>query len=81
MWQYLEKLSRWGAVIPKELEELALKAKFSPHTITAEELASYTASVYLLSDKTKRSLKGLRRWRFKWISCLNLKQKRQKKAK
>lgn len=81
MWQYLEKLSRWGAVIPKELEELALKAKFSPHTITEEELGPYTVSVYHLSEQTKRSLKGLRRWRFKWISCLNLKQKKQKQAK
>ena len=81
MWQYLEKLSRWGAVIPKELEELALKAKFSPHTITAQELNSCTASVYHLAEKTKRSQKGLRRWRFKWIACLNLRQKPQKKSK
>ena len=37
MWRYITKLGRKEAVPPKNIEELALKARFSQHKITQEE--------------------------------------------
>lgn len=71
MWQYLEHLQKWGAVVPKELEALALKAKFSPHTITQQELTPYQSAVYQLSTATEQGLSRGQHLRFKWISCLD----------
>lgn len=72
MWQYMEKLTIWGAVIPKELEALALKAKFSPHEITLEELSPYESSVYQIAASTEKALPRGKHLRFKWLSCLDL---------
>jgi len=44
IWKYIKKLGRKEIVPPNDIEELALKARFSQHTITAEErkaMASY----------------------------------------
>jgi hypothetical protein len=72
MWQYLERLSLWGLEIPAELEQLALKAKFSPHEITQEELMPYAAQVRQLSSALQSSLTRWKRFRFHWLSCLTL---------
>ena len=72
MWQYLECLTLWGAEIPKELEVLALKAKFSRHEITQEELSPYEASVYQIAASTEKRLSRGKHLRFKWLSCLDL---------
>jgi hypothetical protein len=72
MWQYLEKLSLWGMEIPEELEQLALKAKFSPHKITQEELIPYAAQVRKLSSELQNSLTRWKRFRFRWLSALTL---------
>jgi hypothetical protein len=72
MWQYLEKLSLWGMEIPEELEQLALKAKFSPHKITQEELMPYAAQVRKLSSELQNSLTRWKRFRFRWLSALTL---------
>jgi hypothetical protein len=72
MWQYLEKLSLWGVDIPEELEQLALKAKFSPHEITQEELIPYAAQVRQLSGELQSSLTRWKRFRFRWFSALTL---------
>jgi hypothetical protein len=72
MWQYLEKLSLWGMEIPEELEQLALKAKFSPHKITQEELMPYAAQVRKLSSEFQSSLTRWQRFRFRWFSALTL---------
>jgi hypothetical protein len=72
MWQYLEKLSLWGLEIPEELEQLALKAKFSPHEITQEELMPYAAQVRRLSSELQNSLNRWKRFRFRWLSGLTL---------
>lgn len=69
-WQYVEHLTKWGAQPDKHLETLALKAKFSPHTITQEELVPYTAAVQQLSATTEQALSTGKRLRFKWLSCL-----------
>lgn len=76
MWQYLEKLTTWGAVIPKDLEALALKAKFSRHEITLEELSPYESKVYQIAASTEKELTRGKHWRFKWLSCLDLTGKR-----
>lgn len=72
MWQYLERLTLWGVTIPKSMEALALKAKFSLHEITPEELSPYEANLYKLAAKTESELSGFKRLRFKWLSCLDL---------
>lgn len=72
MWQYAQRLEGWGAVAPKSMEALALKAKFSPHTITPEELAPYETSLYQLAAKTESGLTRGKHLRFKWLSCLDL---------
>lgn len=72
-WQYLERLEPYGAQIPKELEALALKAKFSQHAITDQELAEYAQAVRDLGRSTRDGQSGWRRFRFVWLSCLTLK--------
>jgi hypothetical protein len=45
MWRYIKRLGRREAVIPNDIEELALKARFSQHKMTEEErafMATYT---------------------------------------
>lgn len=72
-WAYLEQLVPWGAVLPEEMEALALKAKFSQHTISQEELTKFTRSVQSLSRSTMAALTRGQRLRFRWLSCLDLK--------
>ena len=72
MWQYLERLTKWGAEIPRELEVLALKAKFSQHEISPEELSPYESAVYRIAATTEKSLTRRKHMRFKWLSCLDL---------
>lgn len=71
LWQYTERLTKWGAVPDKSLEALALKAKFSPHTITQEELIPYRAAIYQLASSTQMALSRGKRLQFKWLSCLD----------
>ena len=40
MWRYIKRLGRREIVIPNDIEELALKARFSQHRMTEEERAS-----------------------------------------
>jgi hypothetical protein len=45
MWRYIKRLGRSEVVIPNDIEELALKARFSQHRMTEDEraaMASYT---------------------------------------
>lgn len=72
MWQYAQRLAVWGAEVPKSMEALALKAKFSPHTITQEELAPYESALYKLAAQTESGLTKGKHLRFKWLSCLDL---------
>lgn len=72
LWQYLEKLSAYGAPLPKELEALALKAKFSQHDITEEEFFPYRAEILRIAKKTASEVTGLRRLKFRFLSCLTL---------
>ena len=76
-WTYLERLIPWGAEPSRAQEALALKAKFSQHRITDEELAGFKASVAATAETTQQTLTGFRRFRFKWLSCLSWKKKRK----
>ena len=73
-WQYLERLVPYGAELPKELEALALKAKFSQHAISDEERTAFSQAVRTLSADTRAQLGGWRKFRFGWLSCLTLKK-------
>ncbi len=71
LWQYVSRLSSWGAELPPELEVLALKAKFSPHTITQEELQFFQTSVRSIAVRTASRQSGLKKLRFKFWSVLD----------
>ncbi len=71
-WAYLERLVPWGAEISKELETLALKAKFSQHEITQEEFTNYSMDIIKLQKQTERKLGRWKHFCFKWFFCLDL---------
>ena len=73
MYQYLEKVCRYGPEMPEDLEGIALKAKFSQHEITREERDSMYYGLRDLSRTTERNLSFLKKLRFRWISCLHMK--------
>ena len=70
-WLYLEQLARWDVEIPDGMENLALKAKFSQHEITKEELTGFSMVVKKLRQETLAGLKGWRLLKFRWIDCLD----------
>ena len=72
-WQYLERLIPWGAQPSKEQESMALKAKFSQHKLTQEELDRFTQDTAALSVQTQTRLSRWKYVRFKWLSCLDWK--------
>jgi hypothetical protein len=48
MWRYIKRLGRQEVIIPHDIEELALKARFSQHRMTEDEraaMATYTNRV------------------------------------
>lgn len=74
-WQYLEKLTGYGAEPDKKLEALALKAKFSQHEISYEELEVFSQQVKTIALKTRQELSRGTRLRFIWLSCLDWRKK------
>lgn len=59
----------------RPLETMALKAKFSQHALTQEELDSFSQRTRAIAVKTRNGLSGWKRLRFRWISCLDPKKK------
>ena len=80
LWQYAEKLSLWGAEPTEEDHALALKAKFSQHTITPEELEPYRQSILQMAVLTRLTLSRWQRFRFTWFSALDWKETKASKA-
>ena len=78
LWQYAQRLTPWGAKPTEEEETLALKAKFSQHTITQEELEPYRQSILQMAELTRLTLTPWRRFRFTWLSALNYRSKKSK---
>ncbi len=62
-WQECRRLGKLlGQAAPGELEELALKAKFSQHTLTPEELGAFDR----FAREARKALMG-RKWYKKWV--------------
>ena len=76
LWQYAQRLALWGAKPTEAEEALALKAKFSQHTITPEELAPYRQSILQMAELTRLTLTPWRRFRFTWLSALDYRSKK-----
>ena len=71
-WAHLEKLKAWGAETPDGLEAVALKARFSQHEITPEELNGFTKVTRNIQGAVEGSLTTWQRIRFRWLQCLDL---------
>ena len=65
--RYMAK--RMKVILPDELEELALKAKFSQHTITEGELERFALFRKLVLEEVDR-MPWYRRWFFRWIYAI-----------
>ena len=76
LWQYAQRLALWGAEPTEAEEALALKAKFSQHTITPEELEPYRQSILQMAELTRLTLTPWRRFRFTWLSALDYRSKK-----
>lgn len=66
----LAHLPAWRRELPQELESLALKARFSQHTLTQEELQPFQREALLLEDALRRSLPPLWRLWLQWGPAL-----------
>lgn len=77
LWLYAQQLALWGASLTEEQEALALKAKFSQHTITPEELEPYRQSILDMARLTPLTLTRWKRFSFKWLHGLDWKEPRK----
>ena len=75
LWQYAQRLALWGAEPTQAQQDLALKAKFSQHTITPEELGPYRQEILHTAALTRLTLSRWKKFRFTWLSCLDWKEK------
>lgn len=66
----LAHLPAWRRELPQELESLALKARFSQHTLTQEELQPFQREALLLEDALRRNLPPLWRLWLQWGPAL-----------
>ena len=64
---YLQRLTRWGAEPPARAGELAQKAKFSPHTLTAEERDAVLRAARAAAEAVDRSLPWWKRFAFRYL--------------
>ena len=72
VWAYLERLERYQVELPDELKAIALKAKFSQHTLTDEELLPYLQAASDIQSGCISGLSFLQRLLFRWIYVLDL---------
>ena len=70
IWIYIEKLIRYGDEPPDELRELALKARFSQHTLTREELDALVNYAQCLAEKVDAGLSQIDKIIFRYIKAL-----------
>ncbi|MFQ9915636.1 MAG: hypothetical protein ACLRWQ_03860 [Flavonifractor plautii] len=64
---YLQRLTRWGAEPPARAGELAQKAKFSPHTLTAEERDAVLRAARAAAARRTESLPWWKRFAFRYL--------------
>jgi transglutaminase-like putative cysteine protease len=70
VYAYITRLTRFGAEIPEEIEYISLKARFSKHIITEEELVKVVSSAEALAQQTYHRLPTARRILLKYIHNL-----------
>lgn len=67
VYAYLEKLLKFGGEISKEVNDIALKARFSRHNITDEELDMVIRFTFLKADQNYNKLTKIQKFIFKYI--------------
>ena len=78
LYAYLQDLLRWGRRFclqipqepPKALEKLALKARFSQHKLTPEELTLFQKEVNSLTALLGQKLTRLQNWYCRYLLAL-----------
>lgn len=70
-WLYIEKLCRYGYSPPEDIRHAALKARFSQHVITEEELNLLKDYSDFLVNEIENSLSLPRKLIFRYIRALN----------
>ena len=69
-WRQCRRMARLVKIrLPAELDELALRAKFSQHTITDAELARFDEFRQHVLAYAKEQ-KWYRRWLYRWVHAL-----------
>ncbi len=70
VYNYIEKLLSFGGKISEEVNDIALKAKFSQHEISDEELKTVLQFAVNTANKNYKSLTHLKKFMFKYIKNL-----------
>ena len=70
MWRYIERLGRKEIVIPNDIEELALKARFSQHKMTEKERAVMATYTHRLAFEISNGKGEYGRFWLKYIRAL-----------
>lgn len=69
-YRYLLRLERWGASMSPQTEELAKKAKFSPHTLTEEERQAVLSDVQSAAAAVSKASPWYRRLLLRYLLAL-----------
>ena len=72
MWDYIQQLTPYGANSPAEAESVALRAKFSQHTLTQEELNIVQQAVEQQYLSVYSQLNRRKLFIFRWVHVLEL---------
>jgi len=70
MWRYIKRLGRREIIIPNDIEELALKARFSQHRMTEEERSAMAAYTNRLAFEISNSKGEYGRLWLKYVRAL-----------
>lgn len=70
VYAYLNELAAFGAEIDPRVEELVLKAKFSQHTLTPQEIGFLWSTARGAAQAAYRTLPVARKLAFKYGKCL-----------
>ena len=70
-YRYLKRLEPWGGEITPAYLALAQKARFSPHTLSAEERDAMAEEAQNQAERADVLLSAPRRFAFRWIWALH----------
>lgn len=71
LWLRLQKLSRYGFTPPEYAKEIALKARFSTHDISDEEIARLRSCLEAETSSIYESLTPVKRLTFKYLFVID----------